>query len=114
MMFATLWRELNDAEARRLQIVQIRVSPAAIPGAPTTTMITPERIRAMRTYVIQLPGRDTPDAFPDPDAQERWREIVIHPVDWQALLMEHALHGHYQPGTAGVEPDRVFGIPVSR
>lgn len=113
-MYATLQAEIHHVRLRALDVVQIRVSTDAIPGSVTTTMLTPERLRALRPYVIHLQGRETPDALADPTAAERLREIVMHPDDWFALLEEPDTRFALRLGMAEGEPDRIFGIPVAR
>lgn len=108
-IFELLGREIHEARSRQLEIVQIRASTAVPRGIVGATPIAPERLRVLKPYVVHLFGR-SPDVFADPVAEERWREIVLHPADFMDLRKQTDPYYGYQPG----EPDRVFGIPVRR
>lgn len=101
-----LRREVKEARVQLLTIKRIRICADAIAGTPAVVPIAPERLR-----LIAL--RETgAGVIADPVAQERWREIVIHPEDWQDVLMEAKSFERSVDLETGVE--RVFGIEVER
>lgn len=105
-MFDVLHREIVQAQERAVEVVQIRVSADAIPGSATTTMIAPERLRllaAQQREFLHSEGGLTAD----PEKQERWREIVMHPEDWRDVLTDPAVRQF-----GGGVPTAIFGIPV--
>jgi len=86
------------------EIVYIRVTRDAIPGSVTSTLIAPERLRLLAASLIR--GKDDV-LVADPDAQERWREIVIHPLDWADL------HRDLEAARTGaITPTSIMGIPI--
>lgn len=107
-VLSVLHREIQEARAAARPLRHIRVSVDAIAGAPTTTPIAPERLRTLALRAIPGErGSESAGVVADPEAQERWLEIVIHPEDWRDVLV-----------TAREELDtlgpvrRVFGIEV--
>lgn len=83
--------ELREARARQLQVARVRITDAALEGSPVTVLISPERAR-----IARLSARDL----------ERVREIVIHPADWNEVLLEK------HDGRYLVTADEVFGVAV--
>ena len=113
-IFAVLHKELHDARAAMRPVLHIRITTDAIPGTVTSTPLTPERLRVLKPYVIHIEGRETPDVLADPTLVDRALEIVMHPQDWHDLLRDIESVQHVQIGMREGEPDRVWGIPVTR
>lgn len=81
-VFAALAAEIDAAHEDDRVVCWIRTSWLAIAGSPVLLPIAPERLRvhAAADYGSGL--------VVDPNALERWREIVVHPRDLEALLAE--------------------------
>lgn len=105
-------RERQDARATGYKrIVHIRVTVDAIPGAPTTVPVTPERARVLgRLLMVRGEGPLTGSVVADPSDYEAMLELLIHPKDYADLLKDASAIAAVQIG----EVDRVMGIPVSR
>lgn len=104
---AAIAREVHDARATgRQRVVHVRVTPHALPGSVVSVPIPPERSRLLR-------------ADPDLDAIETANyveivgrggigvllEILVHPQDWQQLLIADA------SALIGA-PEECHGLPV--
>lgn len=104
----------NELDAAALsgykRIVHIRLTTDALPGSVTSTPITPERARTLGR-LLALPGGGV---VADPRSTELLMEILIHPEDWAALLAETDAPYTVQAAMKAGEPDRVYGIPVTR
>lgn len=111
-IFETIHREIRDVRATGYQqVVHIRITADAIPGSVVTTPLTPERLRLLAQRGVWSPAEETV-VIADPEAQERWVEIVMHPVDWYALLADvEAIP--YIDTVSSPGKRRVFGIAVS-
>lgn len=106
-MLAAICREVQDADARMLKVVHVRVTPDAIPGSPVLVPFAPERLRLLAAHLVELP-RGNAALVADPEAQQRWRELLLHTADWMAVLQDPHL-----PGDVVLdEPVTVMGIPV--
>lgn len=106
-------RELESARAAALDVRHVRVTHAALAGSVVLAPLSPERVRALRPYVVALDclGGEAL-ALCDPEAVERWREVLVHPADWQAALLARPAHdGRF---SAAVTPTSVYGLPVVR
>lgn len=107
---ALIFSERNQARERMRPIIHIRVTTDAIPGSPVAVPVTPERARTLGKIW----------AFPDGTVEAafdgRALELLVHPEDWYSLLkdMDAARDYVVQFGVQPGEPDRVFGIPVSK
>lgn len=106
-------RELRAARESALELVRVRVTSDAIPGSPVAVPFTPERARALRTYVVELEHIGAL-AGADPEL-ERARELVIHPDDWRALELERGLGTPYAV-TVNINTgeESVLGLRVRR
>lgn len=104
-LFESIDRELRDAEEQLREVVQIRVTPLALPGSVLLMPMSPERARVLgRLHMVRDRG-----VISDPK-NERMMEVLMHPEDWAELLTEvdhHHLHAH----DLG-EPRSIYGIPV--
>jgi hypothetical protein len=84
-----LMREIDSARLQYRPLLHIRVTQDAIPGAPAAVPITPERARSIRLRIVELSGDADAVVVPDPEVWLRSLEIVVHPEDWTAVLLEH-------------------------
>lgn len=111
--------EITHATLRDLRIVQIRVTDDAIAGAPVATMLTPERLRLLAPTIRAELGADHATVAADTYALDRWRELVVHPDDWRAVLHVAAERGqitsHHRliPGPRPVRIEAFYGIPIA-
>lgn len=100
-----LWGELVYAREQVLEIRRIRITPDALIGSPTTVPFTRERLRTM--YLRAYPGGVVDAELGQTD---RWRELLIHPVDWWDMLVEPEISALDMTG----DIVRVWGVPVVR
>lgn len=101
-------RELESAVHERLVVRQIRITPDAIAGSVTLAPMTPERLQAWAAIIGEVATWfNVPHSMIGaPEARERWREVLVHPADWEALQAE--------VGDRNGHASRAWGLPVAR
>lgn len=75
-------RELRQAVEAQREVVHIRVSQDAISGCVLAVPLAPERLRTLAG--VNTAGKGL---LPDPKAQERLVEIVVHPDEWIDMML---------------------------
>lgn len=86
----------------------VRVSRDAIPGSLTSARVPPERLEEVGVY-----GRYDDGAIVDEeDDHDRMHEILVHPLDWSALLKERLPEGPYVVVHPAGAKRRVLGLTV--
>lgn len=111
-VIALIHRELADAEATGYKrIVHIRVTTAALPGAPVSVPVTPERARVIGCLVTLYSPRSGMTVDADPHWYESALELLIHPRDYTDLLTDANAASTVDLAT-GLRS--VFGVPIAR
>lgn len=101
-------RECDDAALTGYkQIVHIRVTTDALQGSVTSTPVTPERARTIGR-LMAIPAREGTAVVAHPDSTETLLEILMHPADYETLMIEYRAMGGREA------PVALLGIPVSR
>lgn len=99
--------ELHHAREQARPLVQIRVTPLAIEGAITTVPMAPERSR-VKGKLRAVPTGHSTAVIADPE-NERLLEVLIHPEDWNRLLVELPTWDHH-----GASPlTALMGVPIA-
>lgn len=105
---AQVVREIDSAAEQDRPLAQIRVTTDAIPGSISTAPVTPERGRVLgKLRAVPVDGGAAVEGDP---SNERLLEILIHPDDWNLVLVEAPL------GALGCDPEAkvrtLYGLPV--
>lgn len=89
-------REIQAAQEQARKLLQIRVTPDAIPGAPVSAPIAPERADDLLEewedkYDAYLESEERiKERVPEPpETVEGMSELLVHPGDWQELRHDH-------------------------
>lgn len=105
-MIEAIAQQIREARMADRPILHLRVTPDAIPGTVTTTPLAPGRLRRYRALAAE-------EGTILPDLSSNVLEIVVAPVDWDALLVEKDAFERYavevDPGS-GVK--KVLGVRV--
>jgi hypothetical protein len=92
-------REIAAAKEQERELFQIRVTPAAMPGAPVSAAIAPDRAEELleeweARYAEYLDSEEqVRELIREPPETARpimeMHEVLIHPSDWQELRHDH-------------------------
>lgn len=100
-----IYHELREAQAAMLDVKRVRVSVDALRGSVVTVPLSRDGIEEFGGIVKFATPSGVLVQHPSSQS-ESWREVLIHPFDWdEARKSHHAVLG-------AIEPTQAWGLPV--